>query len=232
MLFWSFYYLCTMETPRIILENTADGSHTLFVPELNEHYHSVNGAWQESRHVFIEAGLKQCEKEDISVFEVGFGTGLNAFLTLLEAENSRKVIHYTSLELYPLTTELAGSLNYAQLIAPDQKKLFAALHEAEWGCEVQITPHFYLHKEKADLCSYSFGSAYDVIYFDAFAPEKQPEMWHPDLFVKLSEHTSPNGILTTYCAKGVVRRSLQAAGYVVERLQGPPGKREMLRGRK
>ncbi|MDD2799420.1 MAG: tRNA (5-methylaminomethyl-2-thiouridine)(34)-methyltransferase MnmD [Bacteroidales bacterium] len=219
-----------METPRIILESTADGSHTLFVPELNEHYHSVNGAWQESLHVFIEAGLKSCEKNELSVFEVGFGTGLNAFLTLIEAEKSGKVIRYTSLELYPLSVELSQSLNYADLIAPHKKQLFDALHKAEWGAEVQITPHFFLRKINADLCEYNFTSKYDVVYFDAFAPEKQPEMWDSELFVKLFDHTNLNGILTTYCAKGVVRRSLQAAGFMVERLQGPPGKREMLRG--
>ena len=226
------FYLCTMGNPDIILEQTADGSHTLFVPELDEHYHSVNGAWQESRHVFIEAGLKQCEKQEISVFEVGFGTGLNAFLTLLEAEKSGKVVRYTSLELYPLTVELAISLNYAELISPEHAHLYEALHQADWDKEVQISPNFFLRKEKANLCEYDFLSTYDVVYFDAFAPEKQPEMWNPELFVKLFDHTNLNGILTTYCAKGVVRRSLQSAGYVVERLQGPPGKREMLRGRK
>ena len=221
-----------METPQTIIENTADGSHTLFVPALNEHYHSVNGAWQESRHVFIEAGLKQCAKEEISVFEVGFGTGLNAFLTLVQAKKSDKVVRYTTLELYPLSVEFANSLNYAELIAPESRDLFETLHLAMWGEEVQISPNFFLRKEKADLCAYSFLSTYDVVYFDAFAPDKQPEMWNPELFVKLYDHTNLNGILTTYCAKGVVRRSLQAAGYAVERLQGPPGKREMLRGRK
>lgn len=221
-----------MKSPHVIFEQTADGSHTLFVPELNEHYHSVNGAWQESRHVFIDAGLKQCEKQEIAVFEVGFGTGLNAFLALLEAERSDKIVRYTSLEKYPLPADTVSGLNYAGLIAPERAEYFKALHRVEWGKEIQISPNFFLHKMEDDLCTHAFLSTYDVIFFDAFAPDKQPEMWNPEWFAKLFDHTNAAGILTTYCAKGVVRRSLQAAGYVVERLQGPPGKREMLRGRK
>jgi len=225
-------YLCRMQIPNIILESTADGSHTLFVPDLNEHYHSVNGAWQESKHVFIEAGLNQLSKSEISIFEVGFGTGLNAFLTLIEAEKTGKSIHYTALELYPLTLELANSLNYAALIAPEKKAIFETLHLSNWGEEVWITPYFCLKKENVDLCKYVFRKKYDLIYFDAFAPDKQPEMWELKLFEELFENTNEGGILTTYCAKGSVRRALQAAGYAVERLQGPPGKREMLRGNK
>ncbi len=215
--------------PEIILEETKDGSHTLYVPAMDEHYHSVNGARQESMHVFIEAGLRQVQISSINVLEVGFGTGLNAFLTLLEAEQSNRTVHYTSLELYPLSEEVVAHLNYGQLIAPEKAELFTKLHQAEWGKEVQITSNFYLHKINCDLCQSKFEENYDLIYFDAFAPDKQPEMWQPELFQRLFDHTRTGGILTTYCAKGVVRRAMQAAGYKVERLPGPPGKREMLR---
>ncbi|MDP4270183.1 MAG: tRNA (5-methylaminomethyl-2-thiouridine)(34)-methyltransferase MnmD [Bacteroidota bacterium] len=222
-----------MNNPNIILEETKDGSHTLFVPAMNEHYHSVNGALQESMHVFIDAGLRKVEVEKISVLEIGFGTGLNAFLTLLESEKLQKEIHFTSLELYPLPENIYSKLNYGEIIAPEKAGLFTKLHQAEWEKSCEITPLFHLQKKKADLCQYDFGDEiYDLIYFDAFAPDKQPEMWHPELFQKLSDHTNPGGILTTYCAKGVVRRAMQAAGYSVERLQGPPGKREMLRATK
>lgn len=214
---------------KVILQATADGSHTLFVPELNENYHSVNGAWQESNHVFIEAGLRQLNKSELSVLEVGFGTGLNAFLTLLEAEKADKIIHYTSLELYPIDIELIPSLNYAKLISPDKQSLFDALHDATWSESVWITPNFCLKKIKIDLLKFSTNECYDLIYFDAFAPDKQPEMWHSEVFERLFHNTKEGGILTTYCAKGVVRRSMIAAGFLVERLQGPPGKREMIR---
>lgn len=215
--------------PEIILEETKDGSHTLYVPAMDEHYHSVNGACQESMHVFIDAGLHQIQVELINILEVGFGTGLNAFLTLLEAEKTNQTIHYTSLELYPLSDEVVFHLNYGKMIAPEKADLFIKLHQAEWGREVQITPNFYLRKVNCDLCQCTFDQSYDLIYFDAFAPEKQPEMWQPELFQRLFDHTRSEGILTTYCAKGVVRRAMQAAGYKVERLPGPPGKREMLR---
>lgn len=236
LLYWSGLfscYLCGMNTPNIILEETKDGSHTLFVPALDEHYHSVNGAVQESMHVFIDAGLRKVATDKVQVLEVGFGTGLNAFLTLLESEKWQKQVHFTSLELYPLAEDIYGRLNYGELILPEKADLFIKLHQVGWERSVEITPLFHLQKKKADLCQYDFGDEmYDLIYFDAFAPDKQPEMWQPELFRKLFDHTRSGGILTTYCAKGVVRRAMQAAGYTVERLQGPPGKREMLRATK
>jgi Uncharacterized conserved protein len=222
-----------MNNPEIILEETKDGSHTLYVPGMDEHYHSVNGALQESMHVFIDSGLRKVDAKNIKVLEIGFGTGLNAFLTLLEGEKLQKEIHFTSLELYPLSEAIYSKLNYGEVIAPDKAELFTKLHQADWEESTEITSHFQLQKKKADLCQFDFGGEkYDLIYFDAFAPDKQPEMWNPELFQKLFEHTNPGGILTTYCAKGVVRRAMQAAGYTVERLQGPPGKREMLRATK
>lgn len=212
---------------------TEDGSHTLFVPELQEHYHSTHGAVQESHHVYIEAGLKQCEKEEIHVLEIGFGTGLNALLTLLEAKQTGKKIYYTTLERYPIIWENARNLNYAEILSGKQD--FEQIHQAEWQKSIEITPFFSIKKRNID-CSKPenllFENTFDVIYFDAFAPEKQPEMWTQAIFDTLYRCSNTNSILTTYCAKGNVRRMMQTAGFRVERLPGAPGKREMLRARK
>ena len=132
------------------LQLTADGSHTLFIPEMDEHYHSVNGAVQESRHVFIEAGLHHLERTEITVLEIGFGTGLNAFLTLLDAEAHQRKIHYYSVELYPLDTDVIGSLNYGEMICAGRKDVFLALHQAEWNVPVPVTEFFELHKIQGD----------------------------------------------------------------------------------
>ncbi|WP_455995670.1 tRNA (5-methylaminomethyl-2-thiouridine)(34)-methyltransferase MnmD [Phocaeicola barnesiae] len=215
------------------IEQTADGSQTLFVPELNEHYHSVKGALTESEHIFIQMGLKHSSVEAPHVLEIGFGTGLNAFLTLLTADTDQRNIHYTTLERYPVTPALIEQLTHPELICPERKDDFQALHQAAWNTDVQLTPYFTLHKVETDFTSYTFPATYDVIYFDAFAPEKQPEMWTQSLFDTLCQQLNPQGILTTYCAKGAVRRMLQAAGFTVERLPGPPGgKREILRATK
>lgn len=211
------------------LQQTADGSHTLFIPEMDEHYHSVNGAVQESRHVFIEAGLHHLAKKEITVFEIGFGTGLNALLTLLDAEENNRVVNYYSIELYPLEPELVQALNYGKVVCPEKKELFDALHAAAWNETAGITDHFVLHKIQGDNNSSELPGGIDLVYFDAFAPDKQPEMWNQDIFNRLYAHMADGGILTTYCAKGVVRRMMQEAGYSVERIPGPPGKREMLR---
>lgn len=217
----------------IQIEQTADGSQTLFVPELNEHYHSVKGALTESEHIFIQMGLKHSSVEAPHVLEIGFGTGLNAFLTLLTADTDQRNIHYTTLERYPVTPALIEQLTYPELICPERKDDFQALHQAAWNTDVQLTPYFTLHKVETDFTSYTFPATYDVIYFDAFAPEKQPEMWTQSLSDTLCQQLNPQGILTTYCAKGAVRRMLQAAGFTVERLPGPPGgKREILRATK
>lgn len=216
------------------IEETADGSRTLFVPELNEHYHSVKGAFTESRHIFIEMGLKHSASTSPHILEIGFGTGLNAFLTLLEAEKTGKHIRYTGIELYPLDETTVCHLHYPELVCPGRETDFHALHAASWEKEETITPFFTLRKIEGDFTQYSFPEkSFDLIYFDAFAPEKQPEMWTQALFDSLYKSLNDKGILTTYCAKGVVRRMLQAAGFTVERLPGPPkGKREILRGTK
>lgn len=216
------------------LITTADGSHSLFVPALNEHYHSVHGAIQESLHVFLRMGFDEALKNRhaLRILEIGFGTGLNAWLTLLAAGHAQ--VHYTSLEAYPVDPLQATQLNYASREgAQGDAALFAQMHEAAWNKAVPLTAGFTLQKMHCTLDVFTpEPGAFDLIYFDAFAPRVQPELWTQEVFEKMYFASAAEAILTTYCAKGQVRRNIQAAGFVVERLQGPPGKREMLRGRK
>ncbi|MBB3187784.1 tRNA (5-methylaminomethyl-2-thiouridine)(34)-methyltransferase MnmD [Microbacter margulisiae] len=215
-----------------LLQITEDGSHTLFVPEMDEHYHSTHGAIQESNHVFLNAGLLASPLQDWDVFEVGFGTGLNALLTGLMATKQKRHCHYTSIELYPLPEDAVSHLNYSQILV-DDSDLFRKLHAAPWNEEIRINEYFSLHKIQADFTHPELPeNQFSIIYFDAFAPTKQEEMWQPELFTALYHSLKEEGILVTYSAKGSVRRMMQQAGFRVERLQGPPGKHEMLRGRK
>lgn len=215
------------------LEKTADGSYTLYVPELDEHYHSVKGALTESQHIFIDMGLKHSQVSNPRVLEIGFGTGLNAFLTLITADEMGKNVHFTTIERYPLNEGIIRQLDYPSTINRRHEKEYFAIHQAPWEEDIKLTSCFTLHKIEGDFTHYQFEKGYDIIYFDAFAPEKQPEMWEQPLFDSLYKVLNEGGILTTYCAKGVVRRMLQAAGFTVERLQGPPGgKREILRATK
>ena len=213
---------------KIELKVTDDGSHTLYVPELDEHYHSTNGAINESIHVFIEPNLQFCGKQNVSILEIGFGTGLNAFLTALYQGD--KTIHYHTLEKYPITESLTSQLNYTD--NNDEKALFQSMHQLSWQKESELKDGFTLLKDETDLTTAAFNLDYDLVYFDAFAPEKQPEMWSEEIFQKIYKAMNDGGILTTYCAKGVVRRRMQACGFFVERLPGPKGKREMLRATK
>lgn len=217
---------------KIELQITEDGSHTLFVPELNEHYHSVHGAIQESKHIFIDAGLRKCSKSEIKVLEIGFGTGLNAFLTALESEENNINISYTALELYPISLSDAKKLNFPKMLNTSKENLFETIHAAKWEEPEVITPQFSIQKHCFDFSipnNFTTEEKFDVIYFDAFAPEKQPEMWSLQIFQKIYSLCAPDAILTTYCAKGSIRRMLQEVGFHVERLPGPPGKREILR---
>jgi tRNA U34 5-methylaminomethyl-2-thiouridine-forming methyltransferase MnmC len=210
---------------------TSDGSHTVQVPEMNVTYHSHHGAIQESMHVFINAGLLyQADRltgTQLCIFEMGFGTGLNAFLTALEAEKSNIEIHYTAVEQYPLSSEEAVALNYAENLG--NKKLFEDLHLCEWNKNVSLRKHFILRKEHSSLLSYSPTESFDLIYYDAFAPAAQPELWTEAVFKKLVDMLLPGGILVTYCSKGDVRRAMMAAGFIIEKIPGPKGKREMVR---
>ncbi len=215
---------------KIIL--TEDGSSTIYVPALDEHYHSTHGAINESMHVYIDAGLKNCKKEQINVLEIGFGTGLNAFLSLAVAVENSLQLNYFSIEKYPISDEAVQTLNYPQQIFTDFSNYFKPIHGAEWNKKVQICPQFSLTKIETDLKSFDYDHLpmFDLVYFDAFAPSKQPEMWSEAIFAKIARQTAPGGIFVTYCAKGSVRRMLQSFGFQMERLPGPIGKKEILRG--
>ena len=215
---------------KIEIVKTADGSHSLFNAELNEHYHSIHGALQESKHVFIEAGLNFCferSESEISILEIGFGTGLNALLTCIKAEMKNRKVEYDSLEAFPLGKNISDELNYGELLG--EQKVFEKLHSSNWDCSEKISPCFILNKISTSVQCFVPYKKYDLIYFDAFAPNKQPEMWTKEIFEKVFSLLNPNGILVTYCAKGEVKRNLKAAGFKIESLPGPKGKREMTR---
>jgi tRNA U34 5-methylaminomethyl-2-thiouridine-forming methyltransferase MnmC len=213
---------------------TEDGSHSLFVPDLGEQYHSIHGAIQESNHVFIESGLKRCSKKEIVVLEIGFGTGLNAFLTLLATYELKMKISYVAIEKYPLLPFEYNSLNYTDMTNPEFTGIFQRLHECEWEKKVWITPEFSIQKINVDFRYQNIRSLplFDLIYFDAFAPDKQADLWHEDIYRKIYDQSNEGAVFVTYCAKGVVRRDLEKTGFTVERIPGPPGKKEMLRALK
>lgn len=215
-----------------VLQQTLDGSHTIYIPEMDEHYHSTNGAIQEAQHIYIAKAYNFSTNPNPTIFEVGFGTGLNTLLTALEAEKQRRKTVYISIEKYPISAEESTQLNFPYLIDGKPIDLFSKIHSAPWNEFVEISPWFSLKKNQADLTQLPVLENVDVIYFDAFAPNKQASMWAETIFQYLYNHTNDNGILTTYCAKGDVRRMLQSVGYHVERTDGPPGKREMLRATK
>jgi len=206
---------------------TEDGSKSLYLPQMNETYHSKYGAWTESEHVFIKAGYQNVNRPKIKILEVGFGTGLNVLLTWLQQLRDGKRIYFETLEKYPLKAEVTDQINAFSSLELQQK--FKAIHKAEWQQEVALSEGFVLFKNQTDLTTYQTDKHFDLIYFDAFAPDKQPEMWTITIFEKMYASLSRGGVLVTYSAKGSVRRTLQAVGFRVERLPGPPHKREMLR---
>lgn len=227
------YELRRMERIPLI---TKDGSHTISIPGMNVTYHSVHGAVQESLHVFIETGfnyLKEKTDAPLSILEMGFGTGLNALLTYIEAEKYNIPVHYTTLERFPLNENEIQHLNYCtQLNRPDLIPLFNILHTSAWEENIVISPTFTLKKINRNLLNLNlnaYPSHYHIIYYDAFAPSAQPELWTQEIFEKLYSVMHTNGVLVTYCSKGDVRRAMLAAGFMVEKLPGPPYKREMLR---
>lgn len=219
--------------PDLELHTTADGSTTLYRPDLDEHYHSVKGAMTESRHIFIDSALRHLNAKSVSILEIGFGTGLNALLSAMQSDIQ---IIYHSLELYPLSTDIILKTGYQNLLSDDNaKRLFLDLHNAEWQTPVEITPSFRLHKIKCDLTNPNteLPQNIDIVYFDAFAPDKQPEMWSVEVLQRIFDAMKSGAIMTTYCAKGEIRRRLQSIGFIVERIPGPPGgKREILRASK
>jgi tRNA U34 5-methylaminomethyl-2-thiouridine-forming methyltransferase MnmC len=219
------------KNPKIEVKISDDGSTTFYRPDIDEHYHSIHGAIQESMHIFINAGLNHHQGKALRILEVGFGTGLNALLTMLEAPDKKIVYH--ALERFPLPPGMVSKVNYPQrLDNPDAQTFFDLMHQAKWDTPCAITPHFELLKMEQDLLTYLPDSLFDLIYFDAFGPDKQPELWSPPVFEKLGKATQPGGILTTYSVKGTVKRALKDAGFAIEKIPGPPGKREMIRATK
>jgi len=215
------------------LITTSDGSHTLFVPELGEHYHSVHGAVQESMHIFIKHGLEAVAVGEgpLHIFEMGLGTGLNLLLTALQPLG--RPVHYISVEAYPVSAEEAASLNYGSLFAdyPEAATLLKSIHALPWNEPAELKPNFILHKIHAKLAEVEWPTLpqFNLVYFDAFAPDAQPGLWTEEVFQKLYNQMVAGGQLVTYCAKGSVRRALKSAGFSIEKLPGPPGKREMTR---
>ncbi len=209
--------------------HTKDGSSTLYSPTFNEHYHSVFGAINESKHVFIEAGFNFLNLSSIKIFEIGFGTGLNALLTYIESAKKEVTVDYSAIELYPVTQDVIQQLNYTQSLSEEIKETFDKLHKVSWNKKIEISNHFHLTKIKADFNDYLFTEKYNLIFFDAFAPEKQPALWSHQIFAKIFEAMDNQGVLTTYSSKGLIKQNLRNAGFQLERLPGPEGKRHMLR---
>lgn len=211
-------------------EITADGSATLRSPIHGDTYHSLRGAVGEARHVFVEAGFSQSVANPVRVLEMGFGTGLNAWLTLVEAERSGVAVEYTGVEFYPVPHDVAAALNYTG------NGRFAALHTAPWGVWTEQSKGFRLRKLQGAMAEIfvetDFSAIFDVVYWDAFAPDTQPELWTAEIFELVHKATAPGGALVTYSSKGDVRRALQAVGFTVEKLSGALGKRHMLRATK
>ena len=209
---------------------TQDGSHSIFSQKFGESYHSKYGAIRESMHVFIEAGLypMAIQQKSISILEVGFGTGLNAFLTFLEAEKRQLSVFYEGIEAYPLSFEQAKSLNYPlQLGATEQTAVFEKIHELSWETTHSLSDSFKIKKSQLLFEDISYKDKFDLIFFDAFAPNAQPELWDIPVLSKMYDALLGGGVLVTYCAKGIVKRRFKSLGFKVEALPGPPGKREM-----
>ena len=218
------------------LVKTLDGSLTLYFEALDEHFHSTKGAVQESMHVFIKNGFdfieEQRGKSNIEILEVGLGTGLNVLLTLLRHKDMRKMVSYTAIEKYPLSLDIIEQLNYNEYVDPEIGNKLLEMHQQSWEQWHPIDEAFLLRKVNADFCSYLPDRTYDLIYFDAFAPDKQPEMWSETVFQRLYEHLNDQGVCVTYSAKGMIKRRLKSVGFIVETRPGPPGKREMIRALK
>jgi len=216
----------------ISIVKTLDGSQTIKLADLDEHYHSTNGAIQESLHVFINNGFRCIDKNEISVFEVGFGTGLNAMLTFVEAEKCGKKVDYTGVELYPIGEDIFTQLNYAEILNIDKQKYYLPLHTCEWDKDIELSQNFTLTKINIDLNKYNTNKHFDIIYFDAFAPDKQSELWTKTVFDKMFSMLSFGGVLVTYSSKGEVKRNMRDSGFTVKRLQGAAGKHHMIKGYK
>lgn len=212
---------------------TRDGSTTIHIEEWDECYHSRFGAIQEAQHVFIKNGLHLFENNPVSILEIGFGTGLNVFVTFLESQKSNQVIDYVGVEAYPVSIEEASLMNYvAELNAEIDKAIFEKMHECNWEQEISLNNHFSLTKRKQFFTDIDDVEKFDLIYFDAFGYDVQPELWSTEIFQKMYNALKTKGVLVTYAARSIIKRSMIEAGFTVEKLLGAPGKREMFRARK
>jgi tRNA U34 5-methylaminomethyl-2-thiouridine-forming methyltransferase MnmC len=211
---------------------TNDGSTTIHLPEWNESYHSKHGAIQEAYHVYIKNGLSLFKGNSVSVMEIGFGTGLNAFITFLEALNKNQVIDYVGVEAYPIAIEEALQMNYSEQIDESQSALFEQLHNSQWNTKVQIANHFTLTKREQFFKDINDIASFDLIYFDAFGFRVQPELWSEEIFKLMFKALNPNGILVTYACRTSIKNAMLSAGFSVKKLPGAPGKREMLHATK
>lgn len=208
----------------IELRVTSDGSPTLFCSEIEECYHSVHGARTESEHIFLRHGFDFVDKPLVRVLEVGFGTGLNMLLTLMNAGMTRVVYH--AVEKFPVATDVIRHI--MPMLTPDEQALMQDIHDMAWDTDVQLNPYGTIRKIHADMTQVCLSESYDVVYFDAFSPEKQPEMWSEEIFRKCHEVLASGGVLVTYCSKGVVKTALRNVGFDVKRYDGPPGKRHIV----
>jgi len=207
---------------------TGDGSKTIHMPELNESYHSTHGALQEAEHVFIKYGLDQLEKESIDVFELGFGTGLNAILAYRFSKENNVHISYVGVEAYPVSMEMLEALDYTDFLTANEKKVFLEMHQVNWGDKVELSDQFTFQKIEEKVEDYEVGEdTMDIVFFDAFGPRTQGSLWQPVILKKMAKMLRENGVLTTYCAQGQFRRDLKSVGFDVTKVPGPPGKREM-----
>jgi len=212
---------------------TKDGSTSILLPDWNETYHSKFGAIQEAKHVFIQNGLSLFQGKSVSILEIGFGTGLNAFITYLEAKKAGQTIDYTGVEAYPVSEEDALKMNYvSELEANSSEEIFLKMHQASWNEKVNLDADFALEKQNKKFQEINEGEKYDLIYFDAFGFRVQPELWSLEIFQIMFKALKPNGILVTYACRSSIKNAMAASGFEVEKLSGPPGKREMLRARK
>ncbi|RYJ50654.1 methyltransferase domain-containing protein [Flavobacterium petrolei] len=212
---------------------TLDGSTTIHIAEWDECYHSKHGAIQEAQHVFIKNGLSLFPDRNVSILEIGFGTGLNAFITFLESKKRNQSIDYVGVEAYPITVEEIVSMNYVEeLNAVEQSSIFDTMHQSNWEEKIILDDDFTLTKRKQFFEEINDENKFDLIYFDAFGYRVQPELWSTAIFEKMYNALKPNGVLVTYAARGVVKRSMIEVGFTVEKLAGPPGKREMFRATK
>lgn len=216
---------------------TKDGSKTIRLEEWNEHYHSTHGAVQESMHVYIRAGLDhfltKYQPDEISVLEAGFGTGLNALLAQEWSEKTKTHIHYTGVEAFPISEEERHALDYSKVMsAANAEDIFHQLHEARWEEVVPLTEHFKLTKHQLFFAEMEMKNVADVVFYDAFGPRVQPELWEVPVFQKFYKALKPGGVFVTYCVKGTAKRAMQSIGFEVDIIEGPPGKRHMMRASK